>query len=142
MCSGTAGGEHGIDNDGDLRGGVLGEPIIIGDGLRGILVAADADVADFNFGDQFEEWFGHPKSCAEDGDKHDAGSKLPGFHGFERCLNLDFSERQIASGFCGEESGEDIGMVPKERGWSRLGAESGEVVLCEGVSELVDVAGS
>lgn len=141
MRCGTAGCEHGVDDDGDLRGRVRGEPIVVGDGLRGVLIAADADVSDFDFGDEPEEWFGHAKSCAEDGYERDAGSELFGGHGFEGCLDFDFGERQIARGFDSKESGEDFDVVSKERGGGVLGAETGEVVLCEGVSELAGVAG-
>ncbi len=76
---GAAGGEHGVEEEGDVNGFVVGEFVVIFDGFKGAFVAEKAEVEDAGVGEEFKESVHHAESGAEDGDKADiaggAGTK-------------------------------------------------------------------
>ena len=139
---GVAGGEHGVERDGDALGEVGGDLGVVLDRLQRRLVAVEADEADAGGGDELEDAVEEAVAGAQD---RDEGELLAledgGVHLGERGADGLHRHRQVAGDLVGEEEADLAQELAEARGRGVVLAHERELVLDQRVVDDLQVLG-
>lgn len=129
----TAGGEHGVEDKGDIDGASGGEFLIIGDGLKGALVAVEAEMPDFCVGQEVEKGIHHGEAGTENGDNPDSAAEFVSGGGLDGGLDVDGFGFETAGGFGDQKGRETADGLAEAAGSGLFVAERAQGIGGDGV---------
>ena len=137
---GTAGGQHGVDDDHIPLRDIGGHLAVVFHRLQRIRITEQADMAHPRGGDHFQNSVHHAKACPQNGNDGQLfasnGLEDAGSHG---SFNLHVLQRQVAGGFISHQHSNFRDKLPEVLGAGVLAAQNGQLVLKQGMAQDVDV---